>query len=621
MDLATVLEDTQRSLEGVIASLQHVPDETVRNGRIATRAALGKAGFLGSTALGMQTAAAIGTASTGTAISSLSGAALYSSQMAWLGFGSMAVGGVVLLGIGAATAKTFNSTYTRFYSGKPRKPETMSKEELNLLVAAQELASTVDAIIVDGEKINRLGQLVLALDGIYPITQQLQNLFKKGEGRSKKLAIKPGYKLERHYWELMTACEKLAVTICEPNMARLNGIEKHVSGIAMPILEDAFNTDEAGKKTASKLRRIYLNLLEKKARLNFIETGELHLNNAVSDIGHGIKKAFTGTKDAIQDYGPVATKVAGDLIADMWKRTGNQDVTNREKLAEGTKTFIAVAKEGGRTIKKGFSSSKNQGVRAIEKLKKKVKTMKDGRFKPKDAKQPKRRSWSSMVVMAVTFQKLLSDEYANLTLEEDMVLQAMRIAIPHLADSKATEIADYLQELSPEQLRGVMSTTKGKYHELLYVEAQNLAGANVKMHEDINHAGSDVIFVTDDGIVTEVQLKAVATPDHVRKHLEHYPGIEIHSTEEVAALTGVQSSGFSNADISEEVRLRMKELEGESLFDDMLDAAATSVLLHGVIASKRALSGRYSRDQMVGTLNDTSIAIGTGILLEQLLSS
>lgn len=84
------------------------PDETddaatkVANkvGRIVARAGAG----VGLPAAVYGSAAAFGTASTGTAISTLSGAAATSAATALIGFGSVAVGGVVLAGFGIVGA-------------------------------------------------------------------------------------------------------------------------------------------------------------------------------------------------------------------------------------------------------------------------------------------------------------------------------------------------------------------------------------------------------------------------------------------------------------------------------------------------------------------------------------
>ena len=74
------------------------------------------------------TAAALGTAGTGTAISSLSGAAAHSATLAWFGGGSMLLGEVVLgtLAIGGATLGL------RWLYGAPRTPKDLSGMETKI---------------------------------------------------------------------------------------------------------------------------------------------------------------------------------------------------------------------------------------------------------------------------------------------------------------------------------------------------------------------------------------------------------------------------------------------------------------------------------------------------------
>ena len=612
---------TQETLDGIVASIQHVPDDAIKQARIATRVALSKTGFAGGAALGMQAAAAIGTASTGTALSSLSGAALYSSQMAWLGFGSMAVGGVVLVGIGAAGGKALNSAYTRFYSGKIRKANALSSEELTLLLSAQRLSACLDDVINDSREIDEISRVVFALDGIYPIAQQLRLVIAHGEGQTKKIAKKHRYKLKRHYYELMLTCENLAQSINAKNLKFMKGNSGGTTGIDKVVLEQAMA--EVGEDSPVELRRCYLAVLEQGTRYNLIESGEVKIEQTLEKTFAAIGKSYSAAKDVATKHVPIfADKVAG-TISKNWDTANLPEITNREELSRQGKAGVHALKAGGKFTAKGFKKANDEINRGKEKLNGALRDLKD-KLPDKIKRQKKDqgpRSWSALVVLAVTFQKLLSDEYANLVLEEEMVLKAMRIALPQYKDAKPAQLAEYLQGLSPEQLQGVMSVTKGKYHELLYLQAQEAAGETVSLHEDLTHEGSDIVFTSENGDILEVQLKAVANKQSVEEHFMRYPGIEIRTTDEVASLTGVQSTGFSNAELSEDVRRRLEELREESSLDDMMDGAVTSLFIHAAIASRKIISGEYSKQEILETLKDTTIRAGTRMILELFLAS
>jgi hypothetical protein len=74
------------------------------------------------------------------------------------------------------------------------------------------------------------------------------------------------------------------------------------------------------------------------------------------------------------------------------------------------------------------------------------------------------------VVIAVTFQRLIEDAYREWTLEEELVLQALRRSTRTLETASAQELSDYLGSMSENQLRGVASNVKGIYHELPFVD-------------------------------------------------------------------------------------------------------------------------------------------------------
>lgn len=154
-----------------------------------------------------------------------------------------------------------------------------------------------------------------------------------------------------------------------------------------------------------------------------------------------------------------------------------------------------------------------------------------------------------------------------------MVVDAMQRANPELENMTPSQIGEHLSNLAPDQLQGVVSNTKGVYHEMLYVDSINGEGieAEAALHPDINHPGSDVIFSNAGEIYNEVQLKATDNVSYVSEHLEKYPNIDVVATEEVASkINGVESSGFSNAILEQDVSKGSDQLISNG---DAFDAA------------------------------------------------
>ena len=245
------------------------------------------------------------------------------------------------------------------------------------------------------------------------------------------------------------------------------------------------------------------------------------------------------------------------------------------------------------------------------------------RFKTRPPEAADRRSRLASVVIAVTFQRLIEDAAREWTLEEELVLQALRRSTGALEAATAQELSDYLGSLSQEQLRGVASNVKGIYHELLFVQAENSDWDSVaaKVKEFTDHPGGDVEFIVNGGSIGEVQLKAVASEAQVLEHLARYPDIDIRVTEEVAArMPGIESSGFSNTELSRDVYDRLAELQGDGLFDEIGEGLVTSSLVSSAIIAGKAVRGQHlSGTQLRSFLIDAGTGATTATVLDVLL--
>lgn len=226
-------------------------------------------------------------------------------------------------------------------------------------------------------------------------------------------------------------------------------------------------------------------------------------------------------------------------------------------------------------------------------------------------------------MLAVTLQRLVEDPSRAWSVEEELVLDALRRSATKLNDATPEDLADYVAGFSPEQLRGVVSNVKGIYHELLFVHAENVDADEVagRVFEATNHPGADVEFVVDGEVVQAVQLKAVASADSIFAHLVRYPGIEVFATEEIAgSMPGVVSSGISNASLSDDVERVFTALPGDGFAAQIGEGAATSALLTGAISAGQVLrSGKVSRQQFATAFGDVSVGIVTATVLDALL--
>lgn len=160
-----------------------------------------------------------------------------------------------------------------------------------------------------------------------------------------------------------------------------------------------------------------------------------------------------------------------------------------------------------------------------------------------------------------------------------MVVEAMQRANPEMIGMTTVQISEHLASLAPDQLQGIVNNTKGVYHEMLYVDSLNSAGfEGVGLHEDLNNPGADVFFANESGVIEDVQLKATNSVSYVNEHLEKYPEISLLATEEVAEkIDGVESSGFSNEALKQDVTSSVDELISSSGSEAVTESISSTV--------------------------------------------
>lgn len=125
-------EDTASELTHVLAAIMQVKPSAADR---IVNASVAKLGAVGATAGVYGLASLVGTAGTGTAIGTLSGAAANSATLAWIG-GSVFTGTIVLVGIAGLTGWGA----MRLWKGKPREYSDLAEIEQNIVNACVNLA-------------------------------------------------------------------------------------------------------------------------------------------------------------------------------------------------------------------------------------------------------------------------------------------------------------------------------------------------------------------------------------------------------------------------------------------------------------------------------------------------
>jgi hypothetical protein len=235
---------------------------------------------------------------------------------------------------------------------------------------------------------------------------------------------------------------------------------------------------------------------------------------------------------------------------------------------------------------------------------------------------------SAAVAIAVTIGLLAGGQRSGWTEDQELVLDALRRSTGSLHDAPEAELADYLVNLSPEQMRGVVSNVKGIFHEMLVARAENTDGDEVSanLFDAINHPGADIEFVMDGNVIREVQLKAVQTQAAIIEHFDRYPTTDVLATSEVTALLAgafghrVMDSGFNNATITDETRATFEALADEDLGDFIQDGLLTSTLLGGALAARAIIiSRRPTETELKSLLEVAGVGLGTTFAVQAML--
>ena len=140
------------------------------------RALSTKLGAAGATVGIFSIASILGTASTGTAIASLSGAAFNSAALAWIG-GSVVTGGWIVLGvaaIGGATAYYGSRMMLSKWTGKQRKKKALDEQEKRFIETCLMLAAAFRERVEQHAVLDRITAQALHSNLADDITQQLR---------------------------------------------------------------------------------------------------------------------------------------------------------------------------------------------------------------------------------------------------------------------------------------------------------------------------------------------------------------------------------------------------------------------------------------------------------------
>lgn len=231
---------------------------------------------------------------------------------------------------------------------------------------------------------------------------------------------------------------------------------------------------------------------------------------------------------------------------------------------------------------------------------------------------------SANITIATVIQNLLRRTFTAQGPDDYIVIDALRRSKSSLSCAGPRELGDYLEKLSPEQLKGVANNVKGIFHELKYIDYINSSdlGLHAEIYQNTNHPGADirVTNIQTGELVRELQLKATDSTAYIQEHIQRYPHINLAATSEIAErLQGIESTGFSNAGLASQTSSSFDEIEDLSMNSQIEDSLETSGLLSAAFQASQVLAGKKkmaeaSKDALV----NIGIATSTTVLVTYL---
>ncbi|WP_200235739.1 hypothetical protein [Thiohalocapsa halophila] len=212
------------------------------------------------------------------------------------------------------------------------------------------------------------------------------------------------------------------------------------------------------------------------------------------------------------------------------------------------------------------------------------------------------------------------------TVEEQLVLEAIRRSNTELRDASITELGNYVRGLSDEQLRGLANNIKGIYHELLFLREYNSShiDTQAELHESTSHPGSDIIIRDSETseIVRRLQLKATDNDYYAAHGADRDPLIERVVTNEAANPTAnVAPSGYWNSELEDDVTQQCDQLEQVSAIGQVGIGMETGGIVSGFLRAKDWANGRDTPGEAIKKFTaDTAIAAGTTAFVAFLFS-
>ena len=214
-----------------------------------------------------------------------------------------------------------------------------------------------------------------------------------------------------------------------------------------------------------------------------------------------------------------------------------------------------------------------------------------------------KKNFDEIGIMAV-LAKVALGNLTKPTLDDELVMQALRRSKTSLEGSSLEEIGEYLSSMNDNSISGIVNNVKGILHEIEYVAMENSDGDTVMagIFEHTNHKDYDVWkYDSSTGEYSIEQLKTTEDASAVRDWMESHPDETIVVDEELAEKLGIESSGLNNDELEyrvEDIVDKLKDLsEDDSIWNYFPTLTTLSISIIVFSLYKRFKNGEITAEE------------------------
>jgi dihydroneopterin aldolase len=329
---------------------------------------------------------------------------------------------------------------------------------------------------------------------------------------------------------------------------------------------------------------------------------------------HPVKISLPSERHLFSKYAvqPLLSTLALTLFSEGEKKHLKENLTrkHRKRLQDQYRKLSAWSEEFSRTFPHKPPFKRRDQRRRQQPL---LVRLWNSIFKRNSSDQstdvPEARSMASSAI-CITVQSLLEGRASPVSFEQRLVMDALRRSHESLRSESQEALAQHIGTLAPEQLSGLVSTTRVELHKYLldHGGAKNGVAVELELGSEEYPPGYDVEYGLKGDRISWARITGKANPDVLHEHFRRYPHISIRASDILVAIVqGLKSDGFRNYATNFKAIERLVEFKSDGFIESITDELVSSSFVIAAAAVHTILVEKQSPEK---ALNDALAIAG-----------